>query len=79
MSLALNLGLTPLLSGLLPHHAVLVVNAAVLVAVLNWALLPVLHWITGGWALRTPSTPDAGRRPHAPRDPGADPLSRSGA
>lgn len=55
VSLLLNFGLIPLLSGLVPHLVVVVVNAAILVAVLNWVLLPLLHWATGGWATRTPS------------------------
>jgi len=53
VSLLLNLALAPLLTGLLPHIAIVVVNAGILVAALNWALLPLLHWATNGWAVRS--------------------------
>ena len=51
VSLVLNLALAPILARLLPHTAIIAVNAAVLVAALNWALLPALHWATKGWAV----------------------------
>ena len=72
VSVLLNVGLTPLLSGALPHLVLVVVNAAILVAVLNWVLLPLLHWATGGWAARTPSACTAGRT-QSPSKPAAAP------
>ncbi|MCS5498857.1 hypothetical protein NY547_16520 [Cnuibacter physcomitrellae] len=53
VSLVLNLVLAPLLAPFLPRLVILALNAALLVAALNWALLPGLHWATKGWALRT--------------------------
>jgi len=35
-----------------PKLLVVVVNAAVLVALLNWGLLPLLSWVTRGCAVR---------------------------
>jgi antibiotic biosynthesis monooxygenase (ABM) superfamily enzyme len=59
----LNLALAPALAPLLPRPWVVVVNAALLVATLNWILLPGLHWLTRGWALR-----GHGTAPAAPSD-----------
>ncbi|GAA4178161.1 hypothetical protein [Gryllotalpicola koreensis] len=53
VSLVLNLALAPLLAGLLPHLAIVAIDAAILVAALNWVLLPALHWVTNGWAVRS--------------------------
>jgi len=52
VSLVVNLVLAPLLAGLLPRIAIIAIDAAILVAALNWALLPALHWATEGWAVR---------------------------
>lgn len=54
VSLVLNFVLAPLTDHW-PRLAVVVFNAAVLVAALNWALLPALHQVTRGWA--TPRAP----------------------
>ncbi|WP_313546670.1 hypothetical protein [Leifsonia aquatica] len=59
VSLLLNLILAPLADRLLPHPVTVCVNAILLVAVLNWLLLPLLHWTTKGWAL--PARPERGR------------------
>lgn len=56
VSLLLNLVLAPLVDRALPHLLTVCVNAVLLVAVLNWLLLPLLHWTTKGWAL--PARPD---------------------
>lgn len=56
VSLLLNFVLAPLVDRALPHLLTVCVNAVVLVAVLNWLLLPLLHWTTKGWAL--PARPD---------------------
>ncbi|UAJ79496.1 hypothetical protein IT072_20340 [Leifsonia sp. ZF2019] len=52
VSIVLNLVLAPFLSGLLPRAAVVVVDAAILVAALNWLVLPAIQWATNGWATR---------------------------
>lgn len=52
VSLLLNVGFAPLVDRLLPHLLTVCINAVLLVAVLNWALLPLLHWTTKEWALR---------------------------
>lgn len=52
VSVVLNLVLAPALSPLLPKPGVVVVNAVLLVATLNWVLLPGLHWVTRGWAFK---------------------------
>ena len=57
VSLLLNLGLAPVADRLVPHLVTVCHNAVLLVAVLNWVLLPLLHWTTKGWAL-----PDAAQR-----------------
>lgn len=49
VSLVLNLVLAPHLHSW-PRPVVTVLNAAVLVATLNWILLPGLHYVTAGWA-----------------------------
>lgn len=49
MSLLLNFVVTPILAGW-PKLALTVLNATLLVATLNWALLPALHYVTAGWA-----------------------------
>lgn len=49
VSLVLNTALAPLFDRW-PRFAVVVVNAAILVAALNWILLPALHALTRGWA-----------------------------
>lgn len=86
VSLLLNLGLAPALGRLLPHILVVGINAVVLVAVLNWLLLPLLHWTTKGWALPRPAagegaTPRSAQprrtRARAPRSGGRRRASRS--
>jgi antibiotic biosynthesis monooxygenase (ABM) superfamily enzyme len=52
-----------------PKLQLVVFNAAVLVAALNWALLPMLHWATRGWAVRAPLV-DATLGNHTPRRQG---------
>ncbi|GIF13696.1 hypothetical protein [Actinoplanes teichomyceticus] len=52
VSLVLHLVLGPLTAPW-PRLSVIVVNAAVLVASLNWVLLPALHRVTRGWAVRS--------------------------
>lgn len=71
VSAALNLALAPALAPSLPRPWVVVVNAALLVATLNWVLLPGLHWVTRGWALRDrgPRTELAVPHPDVPRRP----------
>ena len=49
MSLLLNFVVTPILAGW-PKLALTVLNATLLVATLNWALLPALNYVTAGWA-----------------------------
>lgn len=49
VSLVLNFALTPITDNW-PRLAVVIFNAAVLVAALNWVLLPALHHTTRGWA-----------------------------
>lgn len=49
MSLLLNFVVTPTLAGW-PKLALTVLNATLLVATLNWALLPALNYVTAGWA-----------------------------
>ena len=56
VSLLLNLVLAPLVDRALPHLLTVCANAVLLLAVLNWLLLPLLHWTTKGWAL--PGRPD---------------------
>lgn len=51
VSLLLNLVIAPLLDRAVPHLLTVCLNAVLLVAVLNWLLLPLLHWTTKGWAL----------------------------
>lgn len=70
VSLALNLGLAPAVDRLLPHILTVCVNAVLLVAVLNGALLPLLHWATKGWALPRAAGPSGTA---APSDVGAFP------
>lgn len=63
VSLLLNLVLAPLVDRALPHPLTVCVNAVLLVAALNWLLLPLLHWTTNGWALLArPDRPDDPRR-----------------
>jgi antibiotic biosynthesis monooxygenase (ABM) superfamily enzyme len=64
VSLVLNVVLAPITSPW-PRLVVVIVNAAVLVASLNWALLPALHWITRDWA--APGSPHASGSPRRPR------------
>lgn len=49
VSLVLNFALAPI-SNTWPRLEVVIFNAALLVATLNWVLLPALHWATRGWA-----------------------------
>lgn len=57
MSLLLNFVVTPILAGW-PKLALTVLNATLLVATLNWALLPALNYVTAGG-------PRPGRRAHS--------------
>jgi hypothetical protein len=60
---------TSLATGHWPKLQLVVFNAAVLVAALNWALLPMLHWATRGWAVQAPLV-DATLGNHTPRRQG---------
>jgi antibiotic biosynthesis monooxygenase (ABM) superfamily enzyme len=53
VSLLLNFALN-IVTGDWPKLLVVVVNAAILVAVLNWGLLPLFSWFTRRWAARPP-------------------------
>lgn len=57
-----------------PRLVVVVLNALILVASLNWVLLPALHWLTRDWAAR----PRRGEEQESKEDRGSDaaaPLS----
>ena len=68
VSILLNRVLAPFLGGFLPPIAVISLDATLLVAALNWLLLPALHWVTNGWATRgrhptgTPSSESTAER-----------------
>lgn len=65
VSLVLNEIVDPLIASW-PRLAVLVFNATVLVAALNWLLLPALHAVTRGWA-----TAPTGFEPPRQQEPGS--------
>ena len=74
LSLVLNAFLAPVLSRSIPQPLVIVVNAALLVVVLNWAFLPLAQYLTRGWASRRPdpestSAEAPSGKPHAPDSP----------
>ena len=64
VSLVLNFAPIPITEHW-PRLAVVVFNATILVATLNWALLPALHCLTRGWAAPRPTPrPEATAPPH---------------
>jgi len=62
VSLVLNFAATPITDEW-PRLDVVIVNAAILVTALNWALLPALHQLTRGWAVPSPTHEPATRAP----------------